>query len=197
MRLSTVFAAAALVIAGMGALPHGARAQQTQQAPAASDQQFPVGETVEPQVGQPYVTESIGDWAIRCVKTQDGNDPCHLYQLIKDDQGYPVSEVAIFKLPEGGQAVSGATIITPLGTMLTNMLVLSIDGSAPKRYPFQWCTEVGCFSRLGFTADELKSIKAGNRIAMTFASIQIPGTPITVMVSLKGFTEAYDKIQPQ
>lgn len=162
-----------------------------------TDQEFPVGETVEPQVGQPYITETIDDWSIRCVKSEGAEDPCHLYQLVKDDQGFPVTEVAIFKLPDGGQAVSGATIITPLGTLLTQMLVLSIDGGAPKRYPFQWCTEVGCFARLGFTADELASLKSGTRVAITINSIQVPGQPITVMMSLNGFTAAYDKVKAQ
>lgn len=162
-----------------------------------TDQEFPVGETVEPQVGQPYVTQTIDDWSIRCVKSEGAEDPCHLYQLVKDDQGFPVSEVAIFKLPDGGQAVAGATIITPLGTLLTQMLVLSVDGGAPKRYPFQWCTEVGCFARLGFTADELASLKSGTRVAVTINSIQVPGQPITVMMSLNGFTSAYEQIKPQ
>lgn len=164
---------------------------------SGTDQEFPVGETVEPQVGQPYITETIDDWSIRCVKTEGAEDPCHLYQLVKDDKGFPVTEVAIFKLPDGGQAVSGATIITPLGTLLTQMLVLSIDGGAPKRYPFQWCTEVGCFARLGFTAEELGNLKSGTRVAITINSVQVPNQPITVMMSLAGFTAAYDKVKAQ
>ena len=35
-----------------------------------------------PEIGQPYSAERVGDWNIRCVRTQDGNDPCELTQIL-------------------------------------------------------------------------------------------------------------------
>ena len=113
-------------------------------------------------VGTPYVKESSGDWEVRCVRTQDGNDPCQLYQLLTDEAGASVAEITVFPLPEGGQAVAGATIITPLETLLTEQITLQIDGGGAKRYPFSFCTRTGCISRIGLLPEDLSAFRAGN-----------------------------------
>lgn len=158
-----------------------------------------LGEEVKPQPGETYIVETIGAFEVRCVKMAEGqgDDPCSLYQLIKDDQGLSLAEVTLFPLIDAGQAVAGATVITPLGTLLTANLVLSIDGSAPKRYPYNTCTEVGCVSRIGFTAEELDRMKAGKRIAMTIVAFQAPDRPFTMQISLDGFTKGFEKISGQ
>ena len=51
-----------------------------------------------------------------------------MYQLALDAQKNPVAEVSILKLPEAAEAEAGVTVVTPLGTLLTNGLVLQIDG---------------------------------------------------------------------
>ena len=40
-------------------------------------------------------------WEQRCVRTEDGADPCQLYQLLKDADGNSVAEISMFSLPEG------------------------------------------------------------------------------------------------
>ena len=71
------------------------------------------------------------------------DDPCQLYQLLEDDLGNAVSEITLFKLDTGGQAVAGATIIVPLETLLTEQLKLRVDESSARIYPFTFCTSVG------------------------------------------------------
>ena len=44
-------------------------------------------------------------------------------------------------LAEGAEAVAGATVLTPLETLLTQMVTLTIDGGKAKRYPFTWCDQ--------------------------------------------------------
>ncbi len=158
------------------------------------DDQFPIGTEPPVQVGQPYLIEKVGDWDVRCVKLEEQPEPCHIYQLLKNEQGNPVAEISFFHLPGGGAAVLGASAVTPLGTLLQNQLIFSIDGGAPKQYPFNWCETIGCIARMGFTGLELESLKKGTNATMTIASVVAPGKPVVLTISLKGFSEGFKKV---
>ena len=148
----------------------------------------------EPQVGQTYVAEKFQDWEVRCVVAADGNDPCQLYQLLKDAQGTAVAEFSLFNLPEGGQAVAGATIITPLETLLTAELRLAVDTGKPKRYPYSFCSNVGCFSRIGFTAEEVAQFRRGSVAKVTLVPAAAPNDTVDLTVSLSGFTAGWNAV---
>ncbi|MEL7117217.1 MAG: invasion associated locus B family protein, partial [Pseudomonadota bacterium] len=113
------------------------------------------------QVGQVYVEGEFTDWEIRCIRSENGFDPCQLYQLLDDGNGNPVAEINIFPIFDEGQAVAGATVVTPLETLLTEQLSLSVDGGNARKYPFSWCSQIGCFSRMGFTEAEIQQFRAG------------------------------------
>jgi invasion protein IalB len=98
----------------------------------ATTEEFPIGKSPDVQIGQPYVLKQEGSWQVRCVKAEVEPESCFIYQLLKDSEGNSVAEVNIFHLPGGGAAVAGANIITPLGTLLQNQVMLSIGGEAPK-----------------------------------------------------------------
>ena len=151
-------------------------------------------ETGEPQVGQTYVAEEFTDWQLRCVRAEDGNDPCQLYQLLSDDQGNAVAEINLFALPEGQEAVAGATVITPLETLLTAQLRLSIDGGEARRYPFAFCTQIGCYARLGLRAEEIEQFKRGSAGTVTLVSAALPTEPVGLTVSLAGFTAGWNAL---
>jgi invasion protein IalB len=108
------------------------------------------------QIGSAYVREEHGDWELRCIRSADGNDPCQLYQLLSDAEGNAVAEFALFPLPVAqGDAVAGGTVITPLETLLPEQVTLAVDGADARRYPFTFCTEIGCIARVGFTAEDI------------------------------------------
>lgn len=175
-----------------------APATQAETAPApATDPLAPnLGEEVAPVPGpgSTYTREVFSDWDLRCVTVAEGKEPCQLYQLLKDKEGNPVAEVALFGLPEGSEAVAGATIITPLETLLTQQLTLSVDAGAGKRYPFSWCSTVGCFSRIGLTATDIADFKKGNAINMVIVPVAAPDQKVELAISLKGFTAGYDAV---
>ena len=106
------------------------------EAPAAEAPAVDMGTEVtgeERKPGQPYVTEVVGDWEMKCLTNPNGDDPCQMYQLLQDEQGNSVAEVSLGKLPAGGQAASGATIVVPLETLLTQQLTLAVDGGQTRR----------------------------------------------------------------
>jgi invasion protein IalB len=148
-----------------------------------------MGETANPDgIGSNYVAASFGDWQQRCLRTEDGSDPCQLYQLLQDAEGNSVAEITIFGLPEGSEAAAGATAIVPLGTLLTEGLLLGVDAAEPKRYPFAWCSEVGCVARLGFSAAEVDGLRKGNAASMTIIPVMAPDQKVSLKISLAGFT---------
>lgn len=146
-------------------------------------------------VGETYMAKAFEIWEQRCVKTADGADPCQLYQLLKDGSGNSVAEISMFALPEGGQAVAGATVIVPLETLLTGNLTIAIDGTAPKIYPFTFCTQIGCIARVGFTAEEVGQFKKGAKAVMTIVPAAAPDQKVTLDISLKGFTAGFDAVK--
>lgn len=185
-----------LLLAALG-LPGGVSAQTAEPAapaegqPAAGDA-LSMGTSDEaPALGSTYVMAEHGAWDQRCIKTETGNDPCELYQLLRDEQGNAVAEFKLFSLPEGGKAAAGATIITPLETLLTAELRLSVDGSPARRYPYSYCTAVGCFARLGFTAEEVEQFKRGASATVTIVPAAAPDRTVALTASLKGFTAGY------
>ena len=151
------------------------------------------GDSGEPQVGQPYVREESGDWALRCLRTEDGSDPCQLYQLLEDGEGNAVAEISMFPLPEGSPAAAGATIVAPLETLLTENLTLAIDGNEAKRYPFTFCNRAGCVARVGFTAEEVQQFRSGNAVQMSIVPAAAPDQTVELTISLTGFTAGFEK----
>lgn len=146
------------------------------------------GAEADDGIGATYVAAMHGDWEQRCIRTEDGADPCNLYQLLRDDQGNAVAEFSIFGLPAGQQAVAGATAIVPLETLLTSDLSLQVDAAKAKLYPFSWCSPIGCVARIGFTQAEVDAMKRGNAATMTIVPAVAPDQKVALKISLRGFT---------
>lgn len=181
------------------AAPETAAPEATSETPPApATESLSMGKEVEAApadgIGSTYTAETFGSWEQRCVKTQDGSDPCQLYQLLKDDSGNAVAEISMFGLPAGQEAVAGATVIAPLETLLTADLSMAVDGGSARKYPFSWCSPVGCISRIGFTDAELASFKKGNVAKLTIVPVVAPDQKVVLSVSLTGFTAGYEAV---
>jgi len=203
MQKFAVMLGAALVAAG-SALAQTAPATGT--APQEDSSGFATGQPVTQAPGapiatqanapaKPYVKDTSGDWEIRCVPLPEGGkDHCQLYQLLRQPDGTPIVEVSMGPLPTGQAAVAGAVIITPLETLLPPQLTMQIDAGEAKRYPFAFCNRQGCVSRVGFTAPDLAELEKGSKATLTIYSIANPKAPITIEMSLKGFSKGYDSL---
>ncbi len=145
-------------------------------------------------IGSTYTSETFGDWQLQCVRTEDGNDPCQIYQILKDAQGGSVADISMFALPAGQKAAAGATIVTPLETLLTQQVTLQVDATPAKVYPFTFCNKTGCFARVGFTQAEIDAFKKGNKAVLTVVPAVAPDQKVVTTMSLSGFTAAYDAV---
>ena len=197
--LQIVLPALAMVLAGPAI-------GQTTDAPAGTQESAPaapapggelaLGEPVSGAagIGEPYIGAEFTDWVLRCVRTEGGNDPCQLYQLLMDQQGNSVAEISLFPLPEGQQAAAGVTIITPLETLLTEQVTMRIDEGQAKRYPFTFCSAVGCVSRIGLLPDEVDAFRRGNRAQIRIVPAAAPDQEVLLDVSLSGFTAGFQAL---
>lgn len=198
-----------LLLAGLLATASGAFAQETTAtdetaAPVTTDAPAVAADTADAfdmgtevvsadAVGTPYIRETFNDWALRCLRAEEGqNDPCQLYQLLNDADGNAVAEISMFPLGDGGRAAAGATIVVPLETLLTEQLQISVDGSATRRYPFTFCNRAGCVARVGFTQDEIDQFKRGSKATMRMVPAAAPEEEVVLNISLSGFTAGYD-----
>jgi invasion protein IalB len=190
----------ALTLAVAAAVTHPALAQETSGEQPATEQPadpnaLPMGEevTAKPEL---YIKSTHGDWQLRCVRMEDGSDPCELFQLLKDDKGNSVAEMTMVALT-GGEAAAGATVIVPLETLLTEQLTLTIDSGKARRYPFTFCASVGCFARLGFTGEDVEAMKKGSQATISVVPMVAPDQTVKVSASLKGFTDAFEAVKAE
>lgn len=200
----------AAVILGLAATPglaqtapagkDGATAptESAQPAPdAAAAKDLSMGQEVTPAdgPGTSYSAGTFGDWENRCVRAPEGEkDRCELYQLLTDSDGNSVAEISLFGLPAGQPAAAGATIVTPLLTLLTQQVTLKIDDGTAKRYPFYSCGQVGCYARVGFTADEIAALKRGKKATISIVPAASPDKTVDLDMSLIGFTAGYEAV---
>lgn len=152
-----------------------------------------MGEEVD-GIGTTYIKETHGDWALSCVRSDLGADPCQLYQLMQDDQGNSVAEINLFNLPPGSQAAAGASIVTPLETLLTAQITMRVDAGQAKRYPFTLCASMGCIARVGFTEAELAAFRRGNKATLIIVPAMLPDEQVEITLSLAGFTAGYQAV---
>jgi invasion protein IalB len=159
-------------------------------APVTDQETATAGDPAAPEVME-IVRDTFGDWEVRCAPN---GDECFMYQLAMDSQNNPVAEVSILKLPESGEAAAGVTMVTPLGTLLQSGVVVQVDQGEARQYPFNWCSQVGCFARFGLTQQTINGMKRGKAATVMLASVAAPETPVRLNMSLTGFTAAYDSL---
>ncbi|CUH88692.1 Invasion protein B, involved in pathogenesis [Phaeobacter sp. CECT 5382] len=177
----------------------GSTAEATGQAGGSTaDQVLDLGQTVgetEPQIGDRYAKETHGDWDLACVRTENGQDPCSLLQILKDPNDNPMAEFSLFRIaPNGGQAVAGATIIVPLETLLPAGISISIDGAPAKRYNFRFCAPIGCVAQIGLTQADIDAFKKGSEAKVSLRPEAAPDQLVEMPMSLKGFTAGFGAV---
>ena len=117
-----------------------------------------------------------------------------MYKLLTDADDNPVAELTMVPLSNGDVA-AGATLVAPLETDLIDGLGFQIGSGEMRGYPFSFCAPVGCVARLGFTNQELASMKAGSTAAVQLLPFGgDPDSPVQLSMSLTGFTAAFDEL---
>jgi len=172
-----------------------AQETQTDEAPSTPTENGLDLGTTGPRVGEQFVKEKSGDWEVSCIKAQAGQDPCAMVQILTGQQGDPIAEVSIGKLPAGAAAAAWANVIVPLETLLQAQLALSIDGAPRKLYNYHHCLPVGCVAQLGLSQGDIDAMKAGKKAIFSLVPARFPDQVLNMEMSLAGFTAGFDGLQ--
>jgi len=138
------------------------------------------------------VVNQFNDWEQRCV---GDTEECILFQVANNDLGRPAAEFSLIKLASGSNAVAGITAVFPLGVILPEGVVFRVDQGRAQQFQYSFCIESGCVARFGLNQGQIDSMKAGANLTLTVAAINVQENPITLTISLSGFTAAYAALE--
>ena len=169
------------------------------QTETTNDTEFKTAEQLEkaaePAIGEAYLREKYGEWELRCIRDKViEKEECRIFNLLADQDGKIIAQIDMQVLPKGGQAVAGVDIATPLGSLLTAQVVMTIDAGKAKRYPYTWCDQAGCYARFGMTQGEVDEMKRGARANVIVSSVTAPDQPLNLDLSLSGFTAVWNAV---
>lgn len=151
-------------------------------------------DAVEP--GANYVQGEFKDWTLRCIRIDEITDPCEIHQTLSDANGNKTAEFNLFPLDQAPR-VAGGTIVTPLETLLTRNVSLTVTGDArgAQAYPYSFCNRVGCVAQIGFLQNDIDSFKLGSTAKVVIYPVAAPDQAVELTVSLSGFTAAFEALK--
>ena len=87
--------------------------------------------------GSYYAKSEHGDWTIRCIRADQGKDPCEMYKLLTDADDNPVAELTMVPLSNGDVAVRqgnhgqfGNRVVVGIGQQLVHLArILALIGA--------------------------------------------------------------------
>lgn len=133
------------------------------------------------------------DWRVRC-ESQDDVERCVMFQnLVYRESGQTILSIQIGR---NANQQASAVFIVPLGVILPPGVQLEIDGGSPTTIDYQQCSRQSCVAPFPLDDALLSRMKRGLEAQVTFhAVVQGSRRPITVPVSLKGFTAAFNNVR--
>ena len=165
-------------------------------AAAWAQAQAPAPATLAPATGTNpalKVKETHGDWEIVCGKTSPTaiKDECFMAQGVNSrETKRPVLTAMVLKPENQKEPVLRLTV--PLGILLPRGLAFAIDGEQVGGVGFLYCLADGCVTQVTLDAAIVGKLKAGK--AATATIHQPNDKPVSIPVSLNGFTAGYDAI---
>ncbi len=145
-----------------------------------------------PALAQGTVRSVHNDWQIRC-DTPPGaqGEQCALLQSVTaDDRPNIGLTVIILKTADKKSRIM--RVIAPPGVLLPSGLGLKIDNTELGRAGFVRCVPNGCVAEVVMDDNLIGKLRSGQ--SATFIIFQTPEEGIGFPISLKGFSEGFDKL---
>lgn len=136
--------------------------------------------------------DKFKDWQVRCENPPGLDKPiCFIYQSLINDKDQPVLQMAVGYWPTNNKPV--AIFTTPLGVALRGGVEVRIDGNDLALVPFERCDSNGCIAGLPLTDEQVNRLKNGTKSQVKIHDAV--GRPITLEISLSGFTAGFNALQ--
>lgn len=140
--------------------------------------------------GASALSERHGSWSVNCSIGEKGKD-CGFSQTAGNPQTGSALVAVELAAPAGNRAEG--MLLTAFGLRLDAGVQLGIDGQPlGGARPFLTCVSSGCLVPMAFEEVELAALKVGQKLDVTGVKVE-DGKPVTVSLSLAGFTAAYDR----
>lgn len=131
------------------------------------------------------------EWVKLCEKKK-GDKPrtvCLIHhERFHPDTGQPLISVAFRSI--SGQKQDTMMVMVPLGRMLGPGLFVKVDKQEPIRFPYSYCTRLGCVAELPAKPELVASFKKGSKLVI--GTIDVARKKIGFKVPLTGFSRAYE-----
>ena len=143
-------------------------------------------------VAQDVVKSVHDDWQLRCGTAPNAQgELCALVQSVTaEDRANVGLTVIVVKSTDHKSYLMRA--VTPVGVLLPSGLGLKIDQADLGRAGFVRCLPNGCIAEVVLDNNLLKQLRSGG--TATFIIFQTPEEGIGFPMSLKGFSEGFDKL---
>lgn len=142
---------------------------------------------------QGEVTETHGDWLIRCFpEAPEATPRCALTQyVVAEDRDGVGLQVLVWKgMPEG----PALQVLAPLDIALRQGLRVRIDEEEIGLMNFDRCAPEGCLAQVLLDDRVLGLLRTGGAILFIFYLYDDPDAGIGVPISLAGFSAGFDAL---
>lgn len=128
------------------------------------------------------------DWAVVCPKPDNKEaSGCEaILRVTASETGQQVLRVSVLRIPESEHPLG--VFVLPLGFLLQQGVLLSVDEKEIGRLPVQRCEPAGCLAPLIINDDLQSFFKAGKSAELKLFNAQ--GQTVSLPMSLSGFTAA-------
>lgn len=132
-------------------------------------------------------------WVAQCSSASRGAAPdCAVNQrVVLANTGQLLAAITIRVPSETRKPVM--MLQAPLGLYLPPGMSLTIGKGKTVTVPLQTCDNNGCYAGQPMSADMLKQFRSGDKLVLKFQNMN--RQDINVTVSLKGFSEAFEKVK--
>ncbi|WMS44239.1 invasion associated locus B family protein [Acuticoccus sp. MNP-M23] len=138
------------------------------------------------------LTETYGDWTVRCVTPEGGNQRCWMGQTLNKEGTQDIIMQLDLAVVNGENFF---TVLAPFGLLLPSGGTFAVDGEPLLTLPFRTCLPRGCLMRHTLTDTELAALRRGARFGVTFRTASDDEAEVTLGVSLSGFSAAQNRLK--
>jgi invasion protein IalB len=145
-----------------------------------------------PAAAQGVVRSVFSDWQIRC-DTPPGaqGEQCALIQIVTAEDR-PNIGLTVIVLKIADQKTKILRVVAPMGVLLPAGFGLKIDQADVGHSGFVRCLPTGCIGEVVMDDNLIKQLRTGT--TATFSYFMTPEEGIGFPMSLKGFSDGFDKL---